>query len=66
MKLFSFQALCTEYLITHLGDLAPVVLDVPADIDRQVAELKVAALGIELDQLSPEQSAYLRSCEAGT
>jgi adenosylhomocysteinase len=63
---FANQALCTEYLVQHHADLPPVVLDVPTHIDQQVAELKLAALGIELDRLSPEQEKYLVSWEAGT
>jgi adenosylhomocysteinase len=63
---FANQALCTEYLVQHRGVLAPAVYDVPDDIDRQIAQLKLAALGIAIDRLSPEQEDYLASWESGT
>ncbi len=43
-----------------------MVYDVPAEIDRQIAELKLAALGIAIDRLSPEQEQYLASWQSGT
>lgn len=63
---FADQALCTEYLVKHRGALAPTIHDVPLEIDRRVAELKLDALGIRIDRLSPEQEAYLASWESGT
>jgi adenosylhomocysteinase len=63
---FANQALSTEYLVQNRHALAPKVYDVPATIDRQVAELKLAALGIEIDRLSGQQEQYLRSWRSGT
>jgi adenosylhomocysteinase len=63
---FANQALCTEYLVKHAGSLVPAVHDVPREIDLEIARLKLAALGLEIDALSAEQRAYLTSWEAGT
>ena len=63
---FANQALCTEYLVKHRDSLRQKVYDVPEEIDRQIAALKLAALGIEIDQLSPEQEQYLASWDSGT
>ena len=63
---FADQALSTEYIVRHQGALEPAVYDVPGEIDRQIATLKLAALGIEIDRLSPEQEEYLASWESGT
>ena len=46
--------------------LEPKVYGVPSDIDREVARLKLAAMGIEIDRLTEEQAAYLSSWEHGT
>src|SRR3954454_3563403 len=56
---FALQALAAEHLVT--SDLAPGVHAVPAELDRQVAALKLAALGVEIDVLTDEQRAYLSS-----
>jgi adenosylhomocysteinase len=56
---FALQALCVQELLR--GGLAPGVHPVPAAIDREVARLKLAALGVEIDALTPEQEAYLHS-----
>ncbi|HZU11330.1 MAG TPA: adenosylhomocysteinase [Chloroflexota bacterium] len=63
---FANQALCTEYLAREHPGLEPGVYDVPAAIDRQVAQLKLTALGIRIDQLSPDQEQYLASWQSGT
>jgi adenosylhomocysteinase len=63
---FANQALSAEYLVKHGKELANKVYSVPADIDRKVAELKLAAMGIEIDVLTQEQQDYLSSWEAGT
>jgi adenosylhomocysteinase len=58
---FALQALCVEELVRHGGGMAPAVHPVPADIDREVALLKLAALGVEIDQPTAEQSDYRES-----
>jgi adenosylhomocysteinase len=58
---FANQALCVEHLALHGASLEARVLPVPGDIDREVARLKLASLGIEIDELTPAQRAYLTS-----
>jgi adenosylhomocysteinase len=57
---FALQALATEELALRGGDLAPGVHPVRDGIDRTVAALKRASLGVEIDTLSPEQERYLQ------
>lgn len=63
---FANQALCVEWLARHADELAPQVYPVPEAIDRQVAVLKLEAMGVQIDQLTPEQRRYLESWEEGT
>jgi adenosylhomocysteinase len=63
---FANQALCAEYLRGKHSELANGVYDVPEAIDVEVARLKLAALDIVLDLLTPEQVEYLRSWQHGT
>lgn len=63
---FANQALASEYLHRHAGRLAPKVYPVPHEIDRQIAALKLKALGVSLDRLSSQQHHYLSSWELGT
>jgi adenosylhomocysteinase len=60
---FALQALCVEDLVRRGGELPAAVLPVPARIDREVARLKLAALGVQIDALTPEQEAYLHRWE---
>jgi adenosylhomocysteinase len=57
---FALQALATLDLVRRAGDLAPGVHPVPEAIDREVAALKLASLGVEIDTLTPDQERYLR------
>jgi adenosylhomocysteinase len=63
---FANQALSVEWLVREGGSLSPGVYPVPGDIDAEVARLKLQAMGIEIDALTPEQEEYLRSWEIGT
>jgi len=63
---FANQALCLEHVARHHGEMTPGVYPVPGDIDRQVATLKLASMGIHIDTLTPEQEKYLASWESGT
>jgi len=63
---FANQACSVEYLSTHAGELKNKVMPVPTDIDNEVARLKLAAMGIRIDELTPEQEKYLNSWEMGT
>ena len=58
---FALQALGAEHLVRRAGDLEPRVLKVPSEIDDEVARLKLAALGVEIDSLTDEQQEYLDS-----
>ncbi len=63
---FANQALSVEYIVNHRGKLPREVFPVPRAIDAQVAQLKLQALGVQIDTLTPEQQAYLESWELGT
>jgi adenosylhomocysteinase len=63
---FANQALCAEYLRGKHQELANGVYDVPEKIDVEVARLKLAAMSIVLDPLTPEQAEYLASWQHGT
>jgi adenosylhomocysteinase len=63
---FANQALSVEWLVANAAELEPRVYPVPADIDREVARLKLQAMGVAIDALTDEQEAYLRSWDQGT
>ena len=63
---FANQALAVEHLARHGRTLAPDVYPVPAEIDQQVAALKLNAEGVAIDALTPQQEQYLRSWQEGT
>lgn len=63
---FANQALCAEYVARHHRELAPKVYDVPADIDAEIARLKLQSMGVRIDTLTEEQRRYLASWESGT
>ncbi|MFO7259771.1 MAG: adenosylhomocysteinase [bacterium] len=63
---FANQALAAEFLASHAAGLTRDVHRVPEAIDREIARLKLAAMGIEIDRLTPEQERYLASWEMGT
>jgi len=63
---FSLQALSVEYLAKHGRELENRVHEVPSEIDRRVAELKLKSLGVGLEKLTGEQVRYLRSWQLGT
>jgi adenosylhomocysteinase len=57
---FALQALAAEDLVRRAGELTPGVHPVRDEIDREVAALKLASLGVRIDELSEEQARYLR------
>jgi adenosylhomocysteinase len=59
--IFACQALAAEHLVTHQGELEPGVQPLPAAIDSEVAGLKLGSMGLEIDELSEAQRAYLSS-----
>jgi len=63
---FANQALCAEYIAKNHEALEHTVYTVPEEIDRNIARLKLRALGIEIDTLTDEQTRYLTSWEEGT
>ena len=63
---FANQALSAEILVTQKGSMAPGVYPVPRDTDDEVGRLKLRAMGVEIDTLSPEQQKYLESWDEGT
>jgi adenosylhomocysteinase len=63
---FANQALSVEWVLGKRGRLEPGVHPVPAEIDAEVARLKLRAMGIEIDALTAEQEEYLRSWRQGT
>ena len=63
---FSTQALATEFALKSRGKLTIKVHDVPEKIDEQVARLKLQAMGIKIDRLTPVQKSYLAECGEGT
>jgi adenosylhomocysteinase len=63
---FANQALCAEYMAKNYRKLEKKVYPVPANIDRNIAALKLKAMGIKIDKLTPEQKKYLKSWEMGT
>ena len=63
---FANQVLCAIYMHKHHGRLSNSVHNVPAEIDQQIAQQKLDAMGINIDQLSDEQQHYLSSWQEGT
>lgn len=63
---FSLQALSVVHIAEHGRELEPKVHDVPEEIDRKVAELKLRSLGIELERPTREQLEYAKSWSVGT
>jgi adenosylhomocysteinase len=63
---FANQALSVEYVAKNAASLKAEVYRVPFEIDREVARLKLAAMGVTIDSLTDEQSKYLASWEEGT
>jgi adenosylhomocysteinase len=63
---FANQALAAEYLVKEAGKLQPKVYRLPEDLDREIARLKLATMGLGIDTLTPEQARYLASWREGT
>ena len=63
---FANQALAAEYAVKHHSELEHRVYGVPPAIDAEVARLKLAAFGINLDAMTPEQAQYVASWKHGT
>jgi adenosylhomocysteinase len=63
---FANQALSAEYMVNEYAKMVKKVYPVPQYIDEEIARLKLASMGIEIDTLTPEQEKYLSSWEMGT
>jgi adenosylhomocysteinase len=63
---FANQALCMEYLVKNKGKLEIKIHPVPEEIDKEVARLKLKAMGVAIDKLTAAQRKYLSSWEEGT
>jgi len=63
---FANQALCAEYMVKNKGKLEIKVHPVPEAIDKEVARLKLKAMGVAIDTLTAEQRKYLASWQEGT
>ncbi len=63
---FANQALSAEYLVKNKGTLAAGVHVLPVEVDQEIASLKLRALGISIDTLTPEMLEYMTSWETGT
>ena len=61
---FAVQALSLEWLAKNYKNLEKKVYDIPAEIDDQIGRVKLAAMGYAIDELTPEQKAYLAGWEA--
>ena len=60
---FAIQALSAKYLVEHAGELKEKLIDVPKEVDNEVALRKLKFLGKEIDVLTPEQVRYLGSAD---
>ena len=63
---FANQALSAEYMVKNADQLKNQVYPVPEEIDAEIARLKLEAMDIKIDVLTPEQVKYLNSWEEGT
>jgi len=63
---FANQALAAEYLLKHADQLEGAVYDMPEELDREIAALKLNAMDVQIDTLTPEQEAYLNEWTLGT
>ncbi len=63
---FANQALGAEYMRNHAQELHPHVYMLPTELDKEIARLKLHAMGVRIDTLTPEQEKYLGSWESGT
>ena len=63
---FANQALACEFLVKNKGQLEPAIYTNPEEVDQEIARLKLQAMEIEMDVLTPEQDEYINSWTAGT
>lgn len=63
---FANQALSVEYLVKNRGRLLPQIYVLPEEVDMEIARLKLAAMKVQIDELTPEQLEYMNSWQHGT
>ena len=63
---FANQALACEYLVKNKGKLKPGIQNLPEEIDKEIASLKLKALGVQIDKLTSEQIKYMNTWQEGT
>jgi adenosylhomocysteinase len=63
---FANQALACEYLVKNQGKLTPGLHSIPEEVDKEIARLKLQAMGISIDSLTTEQIEYINSWTMGT
>ncbi len=63
---FANQALAAEFMVKNAKTLEKRVYSVPAEVDAEIARIKLAAMGVKIDELTSEQVKYLNSWEEGT
>ncbi len=63
---FANQALAAEFVLKHAARLGKAVHRIPPELDREIARLKLQAMGVAIDALTPEQQKYLASWDMGT
>ncbi len=63
---FANQALAAEYIMRNGGSMKPDVYRIPVEVDKEIARLKLEAMGVQIDRLTPEQERYLSQWEEGT
>lgn len=63
---FANQALAAEYMLKNAASLTPNVYTIPEEVDKEIARLKLEAMGVQIDTLTAEQAHYLSQWEEGT
>ncbi len=63
---FANQALACEYLVQNKGKLEPGIHSIPVIVDKEIARLKLEAMGVTIDSLTPTQLEYINSWTSGT
>jgi adenosylhomocysteinase len=63
---FANQAMACEYLVKNKGNLAAGIHSIPVAVDREIARLKLQAMGVEIDSLTQDQIDYANSWTSGT
>jgi adenosylhomocysteinase len=63
---FANQALGAEFMMKNGKDMQAQVYRIPEEVDKEIARIKLEAMGVKIDRLTPEQERYLSQWEEGT